>query len=354
MEIVVILIPIVAAIYVFREHNKKVVWWEYIILILGSIILYLITKMAIIGIITSDTEYLGGYITKTTYYEPWTELVTVTKTDEKGETYTVEEKEYHSEKYTYQTNISKKEKTCTRKEHEELKHLFSTYPKFRELNRRSYDKDGDAYDYFWGGSNLTMRTITEKHIYKNPMKGSNSIFKLTGKDKEKLYEYPKIKDKDQRVLIGRNNIIDQRLRILNARLGKEYQIRVFVLIFPGEYGVSISEEQKRYWEGGNKNELVVCLGLRGDSVVWCNPFSWCDSPEIETRIKGWYIENPNFDLVSFCDYLEPLIKKYWVRKKFSDFNYITTEIPIWGYLIIFIITLIYVTLISNWIVHNKY
>jgi len=354
MEIILILIPIIAAIHVFREHNKKVVWWEYLILILGSIIICLITKMAIIGIITADTEYLGGYITKTTYYEPWTELVTVTKTNEKGETYTVEEKEYHSEKYTYQTNISKKEKTCTRKEHEELKHLFSTYPKFRELNRRSYDKDGDAYDYFWSGSNLTMRTITEKHIYKNPMKGSNSIFKLTRKDREKLYEYPKIKDKDQRVLIGRNNIIDQRLRILNARLGKEYQIRVFVIIFPGEYGVSISEDQKRYWEGGNKNELVVCLGMSGDSVVWCNPFSWCDSPEIETRIKGWYIENPKFDLVSFCDYLEPLIKKYWVRKKFSDFNYITTEIPIWGYLIIFIITLIYVTLISNWIVHNEY
>ena len=356
MEIIVLLVPILVSIYLFKHKNKEVTWWEYVVLIGGSFLLYFLLKLTAVSIITSDTEYWGGYITKTTYYEPWNELVEVTKTrtdsEGKEETYTTTETEYHHEKYTYQTNLSGEEITCSRKEFEEIKHLFGVYPKFRELNRHYYTKDGDAYDYYWGGSDLTMWTITEEHRYKNPMKGSRSLFQLSG-EKNNLYDYPKLVRKDQRVILGmKKTLSDQRLRVLNSKLGKEYQVRVFLLLFPDSCGIRTAIDQRNYWEGGNKNELVICVGIKNDSVTWCYPFSWCDSPEVETRIKNWYIENPRFSISGLCDFLEPTIRKYWVRKKFSDFDYINTDILGWEYMIIFLIVLAYIILISHWICEN--
>ena len=358
MEII-ILVVVIIAIILFKVNNVRVVWWEYLLLFGGSIVLYLFIRFICISIITSDTEYWGGYITKTTYYEPWNEEVEVTRTrvgsDGEEETYTTTETEYHSEKYTYNTNLrGSSEIPCTRNRHEEIKRLFGTYPKFKDMHRDYHTEDGDAYEYYWNGSDATMYTITEKHLYKNPMKGSGSIFKLQGDDDDGLYDYPEIVRDDQRTILGiKKTLSDQRLRVLNSKLGKDYQIRIFLLVFPDKYGIDKAIDQRNYWEGGNKNELVVCIGVKNDSVTWCYPFSWCDNTTVEAKVKSWYIENPKFDIVSFCDFLEPVIKKYWVRKKFSDFNYITTELLGYHNLILFSLVLVWIILVSYWIYTDK-
>ena len=63
-----------------------------------------------VSVNSSDTEYLGGYVNRMTYYEPWDEMVRVrhTRTDSDGEeeVYYTWEREYHSERYTYVDNES--------------------------------------------------------------------------------------------------------------------------------------------------------------------------------------------------------------------------------------------------------
>jgi hypothetical protein len=210
----------------------------------------------------------------------------------------------------------------------------------------------DAYDYFWDGTDRTMRTITETHHYKNPMKGSRSIFRLSREDST-LFDYPEIQGQEQRVVLGNSRYPSRSVQILNSRLGKEYQIHVFVLLFYNA-GPEIAERQKEYWEGGNKNELVVCLGMKNDSVQWCSPFSWCDSPVVESRIKSWFLDNPRLSIESFSAYLGPVIKKEWKRKEFKDFDYIRTELGGWDYIIILVLVLIYLGLISIWILNNEF
>jgi len=360
MEIVIISIAIIVAFILYKKKKKELVWWEYVIFLGGSISLYLLLKLFLVKLITTDTEFLGGYITKTTYYEPWNEKVTVTKTktDSDGNTITYEEEEikYHYEKYTYNTNLDNNEIRCSKKEHEEIKRLFGVYPEFKDMHRKYYTEDGDSYVYNWNKSDLTMRTITKTNLYKNPMKCSNSIFRLTkGKKDSRLFDYPEIERKDQRVILGiKKTLSDQRLRVLNSKLGKNYQIRVFLLVFPESYGIKTAIDQKNYWEGGNKNELVICVGVKNDSVKWCYPFSWCDNPEVETKIKAWYIDNPKFNITALCDYLDPTIRKYWVRKEFKDFDYITTDISIGYDIILFILVLIYMMAIGYWITTNEY
>ena len=356
MEIIIYLIPILVSLGLLVFVAKKVVWWEYLLLIGGSVLLAFLLKQGIVAIKTGDTEYWSGYITQTTYYEPWNEEVEVTKTrtnsDGKEETYTETETRYHSAEYTYQTNLRKWEYSCSRKFHEALKRQFQVRPVFRDMHRDYDTQDGDAYDYFWDGTDRTMRTITETHHYKNPMKGSRSIFKLSREDST-LFDYPEIQGQEQRVVLGNSKYPSRPLQLLNSKLGKEYQIHVFVLLFYNA-GPEIAERQKEYWEGGNKNELVVCLGMKNDSVQWCSPFSWCDSPVVESKIKSWFLDNPRLSIESFSTYLGPMIKKEWKRKEFKDFDYIRTELGGWDYVIILVLILIYLGLISAWILRNEF
>ena len=61
-----------------------------------------------VSVNSSDTEYLGGYVNRITYYEPWDEMVELDTQEpilmvKLKCTYTWE-REYHSERYTYVDN----------------------------------------------------------------------------------------------------------------------------------------------------------------------------------------------------------------------------------------------------------
>jgi hypothetical protein len=111
--------------------------------------------------------------------------------------------------------------------------------------------------------------------------------------------------------------------------------------------------QKAYWQNGNKNEFIVCLGTQQDSVVWCNPFSWCDSPKLEVLTREYFIENPKLDIKSYGDYIEKQIPTQWVRKEFKDFNYITVGLSKGQYIALVILMIIINIVISIFLVKNE-
>lgn len=130
------------------------------------------------------------------------------------------------------------------------------------------------------------------------------------------------------------------LKFVNGFYGKKYQFRVYVLIFENE-SIEISELQRSYWKGGNKNELVVCLGMNGAKVEWCNAFSWCDVPTIDVKTETFFVENGDFDLLAYSNLLrESLENGEWERKKFEDFEYIKAELTFAQEIVSLIISLI--------------
>lgn len=357
MELLIYIIPILVSLGFLVFKAKETVWWEYLLLIGGSVLLAFLLKQIITGIKTSDTEYLSGYVTQTTYYEPWNEEVEVTKTrtnsEGEEETYTETETRYHSAEYSYRTNMKRSEVWCSRDYHEALKKQFRVSGVFRDMHRHYYTQDGDAYDYFWDGTDETMKTLTETGTYRNQVKGSMSIFRM-GREDSTLFDYPVPEKRgDQKVVLGNAKYDSRPIQILNAKLGKQYQVHIFVLLFYNE-GPEIAERQKEYWEGGNKNELVVCLGMKRDSIQWCSPFSWSESPVVETRIKSWCLENPRLRIKELAAELERLVKENWKRREFKDFNYIETELRGGDYIIILVLVLVYIVGIGIWITKNEY
>ena len=256
----------------------------------------------------SDTEYLGGYVTKIVYYEEWDEMVLRTKTrqvpDGKGgtrtQTYTVLEREFHPERWVYINNEDNFEHNISKELYNKIKFRLNSPVVFKDMKRNYHRIDGDAYVTMYDGSIGHLYDITRAHKYKNKIQASqsNTIFKMLDIDKEMadslgLYEYPEITDLAQNPILGRNVSKEelQIFRYINAMKGKKNEFRTYVLFFNYDE-FDKSELQKSYWQNGNKNEFIVCLGMKGDSVAWTNSFSWCDMPKLEIKTRSYFINNP--------------------------------------------------------------
>lgn len=203
-------------------------------------------------------------------------------------------------------------------------------------------------------------TLSSEHDYKNKVKASRSIFKFDDIDYQQarklgLFEYPDIVLYDQNPVLGLKIPKNQEkaMRWLNGYYGERKQFRVFVLFFTNK-PEEIVEKQRSYWQGGNKNELVVCVGIdKNKNVKWCNAFSWCDSPVVGVKSRDWFMSNP-VNLEKYAEYIGPIVEKEWHRKNFEDFDYLTIELTDGQYWAIIVLLLIFNIGMSFWIVTNNY
>ena len=372
MIVITYILPFITALVLLFIFHKKMVWWEYLVLILPSLLIVFISQLIMVACNSVDTEYLGGYVTKITYYEEWDEMVLRTKTrrvpcgtDSQGhikyrtETYTVWERVYHPEKWTY-TDNENDESRINKKRYELIKKRLNSPLVFRDMKRRYHRIDGDAYDTYWNNNPYTLYDLTYKHKYKNKIKShqSNTIFRYMdiNEDDAKemgLYEYPEIADMSQNPIIGRDvpDKDKQRIQYINAIYGKSKQFRMYILLYENK-DIEISELQKSYWQNGNKNEFIVCLGMKADSVVWSNSFSWCDEPKLEVLTRDYFIQNPKLNIDEYGKWLEKQIPNNWTRKQFEDFDYISINVSNTQEVCLLIMMIVFCVGISIFLVLN--
>jgi hypothetical protein len=147
--------------------------------------------------------------------------------------------------------------------------------------------------------------------------------------------------------------VHKRYKYINSMYGARKQFRMYVLVFRNQ-PLEISEKQKSYWQGGNKNEFVICLGYNTKTgrIDWCNPFSWCDKPDLEIATKRYFRENPKMNLANYPMWLESHLN-LWKRKEFKDFEYIENELTKGQAIALFIIVFILNIVMSLFFIGNE-
>ena len=308
---------------------------------------------------TSSTEYLGSMVHEIDHEESWTELVEVreTKTDKNGKSYTVTriEERYHKERYYFFTTRGSKIDTD-----------YGFYSFVRELwgvSRHTLRwsanniKGGIRFGSQYRRSDLGLDgmenpekwvPITEKHSYTNKIRASNSIFKFEKIDRQRaseigLVDYPAIRSYDAPCVLSNEipvaSSIDDLFRKFNARYAPEFEMRLYILLYSAAKDIDISEQQRAYWQGGNKNELVVCIGMNeNEEVDWARAFSWADEQIKEVETAQWLMEHPKLDWSEFHDWLTFHLMD-WKRKEFKDFDYINIMLPLWQILSIIFLSI---------------
>lgn len=368
MEILIFLIPIVTAGILAFKFREKTALWEYVVVLVPSVLLFFALKYSFVYISSLDKEYLSDLVSKITYYEDWDETVMVTHTrtvscgngKTRTETYVVPERRYHPKRYVYET-VTGETNDVSEDEYKLICYKLNMPAVFKDMHRSYRSKDGDAYVTSWNRTRENSYPVTWTHLYQNKVKASSySIFKYGNMSEEeikenKLFDYPEIKNNDQNPILGFNATdtdIDA-VRYLNGYRGPKNQIHVFILCFNNP-SLEVAEMQKAYWQGGNKNEFVVCLGVKNNTVIWCNPFSWSDEPMLEVKTRDYFIKHPDINFKDYAEWLDTQIDKNWHRKEFNDFNYLSIELSIGWYIAILIIILCYNVGISYWVITNEF
>lgn len=377
MEIIIYFLPFITAAVLLYFFKEEVAWWEYLILIIPSILFTLLTKEIMISIKTSDTEYWGGYITKIRHYDEWDEWVerTCTRevpcgTDEHGntkyrtETYDCSYRQHHPEMWVYMNNLCKYEIPVDKELFNIIKRKLQARMIFVDMHRHYYKIDGDAQDYYWDGKKEHIYTITEPHLYTNKIIASNSIFKFEKISKEEateygLYDYPKIINLEQKPVLNKYGFYVSKeeindIQYINATYGSKKQFRVYLLLFREEQGIEIAQKQQSYWQGGNKNELVVCFGLKPNKIVsWCYAFSWEDTQEMAILSMEQYRNNEYLNISEYSKWLIHNLNN-WRRKEFSDFKYIRITLSVTQYIILFFLVVALNIGIAYGLIINEY
>jgi hypothetical protein len=360
-----LVIPILAGVYLIWKHRQSVVLWEPLIVIGACLIFIAIFKAGVETHQTDDVEYWGSRAVRVEYYEAWDERIHQTCTRSCGKncttTYDCSYTIYHSEYWAIADDLGQKIK-ISHAEHDRLLRQFGvTKTTFVDLHRNYYTNDGDKYIGNWDGSVESCEPVTTIHHYENRVQASASVFnypEVTEEEKlqYKPYDYPELKQNHILYPIlgaGKDAIEAQKfLDYENALLGKKKEIRMWVLLFKDQ-PIEAGMMQEGYWKGGNKNEFIVAIGMKGNKPAWCHPFSWSEIEEPKIRIRNWVMEQDTLDLMELSRFVTQRLNLNFKRKHFSEFSYLTVDPPFWAVLTTYVVTIILTILTSLWVVHNK-
>jgi hypothetical protein len=363
------LIPFVVTPILWACWPRRLVWWELLLPICISFIMTAGFKQLGEVSETTDTEYWTGWVVEVAHYERWNEAVSCRhpkyKTDSKGKQvqdgyqhlYDVDD---HPEYWEiidstgYQTHIS----------HAEFNRLCEKFgnKNFMNMHRSFHTINGNKYTSNFPGPDEKLEASSHMHSYENRVQASSSVFKFRKIEKEEkeernLFDYPEIKGHHCSMILGyTDSVAEHKLELLNARLGNTKQIRVWITVYH-DSSLETALAQQSYWQGGNKNELILAVGIDAeDKVQWGYVYSWTEKEVLkaECRDKITDQEGKKLNLSAMVDEVRPLIEKDWERKHFRDFNYLTVEPPNWCIWTTYITTILSNILISVWVVNNKF
>ncbi len=343
------LIPVVSAGILFFIFQHKTTWWEYLIPTGASLVLVVSTKFLVEKCQTDDVEYWTGNIENVQYYEEWTEVYITTSTDSKGRTHTETHYLYHpAEYFIIDNNNCRIDINHSTFNHFCQKFNNKNFQNLTHFNQCSFG-DGNKYYTIWDHNEKTFTPCTSVHKYTNRIQASDSVFKfqeVSEEDKKNygLYDYPGINNYYQcPSVLGFND--NGLLTYWNAKLGHDKQIRIWILNFKSQPSIA-AQLQEACWQGGNKNDLVICIG---DS--WSYVFSWSESHELKQEIRDYAINHKLDDVINFT---VEKVKTKWKRKEFADFNYLTVEPPIWTIVVTFILTGFVNGGVCYWVIKNEF
>lgn len=342
-----ILIPIFISFLGWVLYKRQVTWWELLLAPTISFLLIVISYYSMKSYTLTDVEYNGHLIVDAAYYEPYDTWVkktcSYTTCSGSGKSRSCTTHYYdcsycdHIEARYVMADVEGNTIEISRDKYLALKQQWHSTPQFLELNRDinyhgDCGKDGDAYTIKWDGKRSSSETHTTTHEFTNILKCNHSAFnypevKPELAKKAGLFDYPEIGTYEyQKSVLGLHNTkLTKYLDYLNGAYGTKYKLRIYTLFFKDK-PLSTSFLQEAYFDGGNQNEIIVCIGLdKANKITWVRPFSFCDNKLVLVDIRDDLMEAKTINEEVFYTTYMNAIKKSWHFKSFKDFNYLSFE-----------------------------
>ena len=377
---IAVIIPIIGAFIMLRWYREHLTWWEIIVPMLVAVTFTLIFKFTVEKIQTNDTEYIGALVLEARYYEYWSTYVrkTCSRTTKVGKStittyYDCSYCDENPAHWTVVDNIGN-EYSISQAYYNELRKRWSSKESFVELNRSIRNggwgcgKDGDMFNIKWDGNPATSDATVTSNWYENRVQAAHSVFdfpEITEEDKKTyhLVDYPEINGYMQSTILGDTvKWMSPRERRKGEKLiqhscgywGPKKHANIWVVLFVDKPSLSATM-QEAYWEGGNDNEVTICIGLDSKTrqIQWVKPFSWSPNKTLLVNLREDIMISKNFDFEKVKLVIDKNMSTY-ERKDFKEFNYLTVDPPTWAIVTTFLVTILSTFGLCYWGVVNNY
>ncbi len=331
-----LIIPIAITAYLAHNYNGRRNPWPALFLIPVSALWILVGTRLMDRAAANDTEYHGGWVVSSEWLEAWTEKVTYTTTDSKGNTQTHTTYVYHPDEY-YVNDSNGYAISVSREKYVSLKRKFGNERAafVLHLNQSSWG-DGGRFLSDWPQTESTWTACISAHSWENRPGNSHSLYNFAKVDPKVygLFDYPDIEDyTDQRSLLGVDDVeAERKLNRFNCDFGATRQVRLFVLIFSGK-PIQAGIDQQAHWKNGNKNECVVCVGVNDGRIGWVHPFGW-GNERLLVDLREDIAQQKEFSPAKVVAKATELVGKGFKRHEFTQYAYIRVDIPAWYAIIV--------------------
>lgn len=369
-----LLIPVLLLVLGYSFAHQKIAWFEGLISLVVTIIIIAVAKYSIETSMTNDTEYFQDYIVKAQYYERWDEEVPCThsydcmcSTDSDGNECCCSTCYHHAydvddhSPYWVITMSGGKTFRVSSSEYDRIVRKFEMKPQFLDMNRDYHSIDGDAYYTKFDGNFAKLDYATWEHTYENRVQASHTILNYDSVPNRlvKQYgivDYPNVYNYyKSRSILGEISNLDEYNSKKNALLGNKKEVKVFYVIFKNQ-PIEAGLKQEQHWKKGNKNEVVICIGIDDKrKVQWSHSFSWTKENivmvDIRTNIEAQKILNDS-TFKEVIDYSHNTIDQKFNRRHFSEFSYLKVDPSISAMMWVMSICLIVNIGLFGWIIFN--
>lgn len=352
-------IPVLVCIYLFLRYRKETTTWEYLLMFLPSILGFYIYENY-----GEDQDILDTR---------WVNIEAVCVRDHSTgvrdtncnicKKPTIRYKDYYTVKLS------------NGKEMEIPESLFEKYKEYWGNEKTKKIKLANdsvtIYEYYWNKDIRNCLVVTLPEVYENYLQNSRCLYDLGNRvsdveaEKLGLYKYSTtgfINKKNhywkflQKTVYGLEFNVPDSTYALFEFLATFPNFRPIILIYKNGELPGIAEKQRAYWNGGNSNEVVFCVGVDSTlNIKWSSSFSWSKNPIFEKNILNKSLRAGQELVLEEVanDFRENYINGYWQPR---DFRYYGSVLGIGtlDHLILVLAVIILNFVLMTWIINNKY
>lgn len=320
---------------------------------------------------------LIDYESQTNCEEVWSGMVISVEHKEEYDEYHTEETRTYTTTDSDGNTITHTETTPAYWEHHNATNYIDTTDKGKIYVNKTPDGKLLTDDFVNSNKELEQYypigySTASIHTYENKVQASYSIYRHKEIDlseyKNKLPKYPKIENDDYTVdrFVGKvpnKKEVLKKLNKVNSNLNwtenpnnkkgtKSYKQVNIIFVNLGNVSKDYGYALQDYWQGGNKNDYVICFGTKGNKITWSYSFSWSEVESLKTDTNNYMLDKADLNNFTITiDDIGKMIENKFVRKQFADFSYLTIEVSTTAKVFVYIITFINCLIMFR---YNKY
>jgi hypothetical protein len=222
------------------------------------------------------------------------------------------------------------------------------------------DRQGVNTPPAFAAVNIGDPTTSQRSFTNYIRAASRSLFAEEAPGEEVTLAYPSIHNQwmSNRVIVANREIRNELWQEWNADLMQLNtdirQTGANAIIILTDSSMSFSEMLARRWEAHNINDVVVTVGMDGDSISWVDVRSWSSDSMVNIAIRDGILDLGVLDKDQINAIVKASIEDHFKLRTMEEFDYLAEEItpPVWVMVLAGIILLI-VTPAITYVFHRN-